>query len=98
MNRRQQWQLAALALALAAGTARAQTWPYGSETTWTPRETKAAPAVAWEFTTTRADGAARLQVQTAPGATATCESLTLRLGGTPVTLTTDGQKVRVSGC
>jgi lipopolysaccharide assembly outer membrane protein LptD (OstA) len=51
--------------------------------------------MAWEFTTTRADGAARLQMQAGPGATATCESITLRMAGTPVTLTTDGQKVRV---
>ncbi len=44
---------------------------------------------------TREGGEARLQVQTGPGATATCESITLRLAATPVTLTADGQKVRV---
>jgi hypothetical protein len=98
MNRRQQWQLAALGLALAAGAARAQTGSSSSETTWTPRDPKPAPAVTWEFTTTREGGAARLQMQAGPGATATCESITLRAGGTPVTLTTDGQKVRVRGC
>jgi hypothetical protein len=96
MNRRQKWAaLAALGLALAAGTARAQTGSveyvgYG------PPADRAAPAVTWEFTTTRDGGEARLQVQA--GATATCESITLRVAGTPVTLTTDGTKVRVRGC
>ncbi len=96
MNRRPQWQLAALALALAAGTARAQTGASssGSSTVSGPGT---APAP-WELTTIRQDGEARLQVQTGPGATATCESLTLRMAGTPVTLTTDGQKVRVRIC
>jgi hypothetical protein len=91
MNRRQQWQLAALALALAAGTARAQT-------SCPARGADPGPGVAWEFTTAREGGEARLQMQTGPGATATCESITLRIAGTPVTLTADGQKVRVRGC
>lgn len=96
MNRRRQWQLATLALALAAGTARAQTGSYSSETIWTPRAPQATSAATWEFTTTRADGEARLQMQAGQGATAVCERITLRLAGTSVTLTTDGQKVRVS--
>jgi hypothetical protein len=96
MNRRRQWQLAALALALAAGTARAQTGCSSSGSSAPCSGT--APAVAWEFTTGREGGEARLQMQAAQGATATCESITLRLGGTPVTLTADGQKVRVRGC
>jgi hypothetical protein len=94
MNRRQQWALAALALALAAGTARAQTG-YGSSTSLSASYSVAAPAVTWEFTTTREGGEARLQMQAGPGAAATCQSITLRVSGTPVTLTTDGQKVRV---
>jgi hypothetical protein len=94
MNRRRQWTLAALALALAAGTARAQTGASSSSSS-TVSDSGTAPAAAWEFTTTRQDGEARLQVQSGPGATATCESITLRMAGTPVTLTTDGQKVRV---
>jgi hypothetical protein len=92
MNRRQKWMtLAALGLALAAGTARAQTGASSSSSS-----TGSAPAVTWEFTTTRGGGEARLQVQTGQGATATCESMTFKTaGGTPITLTADGQKVRV---
>jgi hypothetical protein len=94
MNRRRQWQLAALALALAAGTARAQTAPSSSGSS-RPAGSGLIPATAWEFTTTREGGEARLQMQAGQGAPATCESITLRMGGTPVTLTTDGRKVRV---
>ena len=100
MNRRRQWQLAALALVLAAGTARAQTGCGSSYVdSWTQfgGHVSTFPAWTWEFTTTREDGEARLQVQIGLGARATCENLTLRLAGAPVTLTTDGQKVRVRG-
>jgi hypothetical protein len=94
MNRRPQWTLAALALALAAGIAPAQTGPMSSSSS-TASCSGTARAVTWEFAATREGGAALLQMQAGPGATATCESITLRVGGTPVTLTTDGQKVRV---
>jgi hypothetical protein len=94
MNRRQQWALAALALAFAAGAARAQTGALNSGSS-AGSCSGAAPAMTWKFTTTRDGGEARLQMQAGPGATATCESITLRMGGTPVTLTTDGQKVRI---
>jgi hypothetical protein len=93
MNRRQKWtMLAALGLALAAGTARAQTYGCSSSS---GASAGTAPVVTWGFATTREGGAARLQMQAGQGATATCESITLRAGGSPVTLTTDGQKVRV---
>jgi hypothetical protein len=94
MYRRRQWQLAALALALAlaAGAARAQTGSTSSGSSSHPGTT---PAVTWKFTTTREGGESRLQMQAGEGAMATCESITLRMAGTPVTLTTDGRKVRV---
>jgi hypothetical protein len=100
MNRRQKWAaLAALGLALAAGTARAQT---GNGSSYVDDWVRygwhiSTPAWTWEFSTTREDGEARLQVQIGLGARATCEGLTLRMAGTPVTLTADGQKVRVRG-
>lgn len=95
MNRRQQWQLAALALALAAGTAQAQEGgPVGYDD-WPRFGHVTIPAWTWEFTTTREGDEARLQVQMAFGARATCERLTVQMAGMPVTLTTDGQKVRV---
>ncbi len=107
MNHRRHWQLAALALALAAGAARAQTGSGSSHSDSYSRPTGGctsssrvedlctAPATTWEFTTTREDGEARLRMQAGPGATGTCERITLRVGGTPVTLTARGAKVRV---
>jgi hypothetical protein len=96
--------LAVLGLALSAGLTRAQ--PTSSLASCRPpqpasalptRPTSVPPApVPWEFRAVREDDRPRLQVQTGPGVTATCESLTFQVGDSrPVTVSVADNQVQV---